>query len=149
MAKKNKSKKKKNKKNVVDAPSVKPIPSSPPPHVSPPPPHVSPPPHVPPKKTIADQRLYNEMKGEAFAVASSAFEKHDANERIAEEIRTVFNSRYGPTWHCIVGTSFASSVACDDADHFYLRFSPKDIILFKCDIVDRRMRSVSSTASIT
>ncbi|CAL5200820.1 unnamed protein product [Lathyrus oleraceus] len=123
MAKKNKSKKnkKKNKKNVAEAPSVKPIPDSPPP-----------PPAVSPERSAANQRLYDEMKNEAFDIATTAFERYYLDARVAEEIKTEFDRRFGPTWHCIIGSSYGSCVSCEAGYHFYLYFNKKDIILFKC-----------------
>ncbi|CAI8593073.1 unnamed protein product [Vicia faba] len=130
MAKKNKSKKNKN-KNLDEASSSNLIPNSPPPPLLLLllPPH---PPPVRPKRTIADQRLYNKMEKEALAIATTAFTKYDCDSSIAEEIKTEFDSRYGPTWHCIVGSSFVSNVSYEPHFYFFLYIAPKDILLFKC-----------------
>lgn len=124
MAKNNKSKRNKN-NNVAEAPPANPTPDSPPPPVS-------------PKRAIADQRLYEKMEDEAFAIAATvssflhlpfldysfsrfcvsrclelflnqAFKTYDSDARIADEIKKEFDSRYGGTWHCIVGSNYGNN----------------------------------------
>lgn len=35
-----------------------------------------------------------------------AFEKHNVEKDAAEYIKNEFDTKHGPTWHCIVGRNF-------------------------------------------
>lgn len=37
-----------------------------------------------------------------------AFEKNNVEKDVAENIKKMFDKKYGPTWHCIVGKNFGN-----------------------------------------
>ncbi len=47
-----------------------------------------------------------DMQQEAVETASSALEKANVEKDVAAAIKKGFDSKYGPTWHCIVGKNF-------------------------------------------
>ncbi|KAF5183250.1 hypothetical protein FRX31_027164, partial [Thalictrum thalictroides] len=40
-----------------------------------------------------------------------AFEKHNVEKEIAEQIKKDFDKKRGPTWHCIYGRNFGKNKA--------------------------------------
>ncbi|TYJ26319.1 hypothetical protein E1A91_A07G112000v1 [Gossypium mustelinum] len=54
-----------------------------------------------PKKVIIKSAdMKDDMQKEA------AFEKNNVKKDVAEYIKKEFDKKYGPTWHCIVGSNF-------------------------------------------
>eukprot|EP00952_Eustigmatos_sp_NYUAD-ZCMA_P014225 55704-Eustigmatos_ZCMA.PRE.1 len=49
-------------------------------------------------------------QGDAMNVAALAMEQHDEEKAISKHIKQFFDSKYGPTWHCIVGSDFRAYV---------------------------------------
>lgn len=49
-----------------------------------------------------------------LVVFLQAFEKFSVEKDVAEHIKKMFDQKYGPTWHCIVGKNFGnhSSFLC-------------------------------------
>ncbi|XP_052885899.1 uncharacterized protein LOC128294087 isoform X4 [Gossypium arboreum] len=61
-----------------------------------------------PKKVISKSAdMKDDMQKEAVNIAISAFEKNNVKKDVAEYIKKEFDKKYGPTWHCIVGSNFA------------------------------------------
>ena len=50
------------------------------------------------------------MQQQSIDVAREAMEKHTIEKDIAQAIKKEFDSRFGATWHCIVGRNFGSFV---------------------------------------
>ncbi|TYI32628.1 hypothetical protein ES332_A04G077400v1 [Gossypium tomentosum] len=69
-----------------------------------------------PKKVIIKSAdMKDDMQKEAVNIAISissfylpykAFEKNNVKKDVAEYIKKEFDKKYGPTWHCIVGSNF-------------------------------------------
>ena len=51
-----------------------------------------------------------EMQNQAVEVATEAMDKYSIEKDIAQYIKKEFDSKYGATWHCIVGRNFGSFV---------------------------------------
>ena len=49
------------------------------------------------------------LKRCAFSPTKQALEKYNIEKEIAAFIKKQFDSKYGPTWHCIVGRNFGAS----------------------------------------
>mmetsp|Transcript_24452 Transcript_24452/g.43385 ORF Transcript_24452/g.43385 Transcript_24452/m.43385 type:complete len:94 (+) Transcript_24452:163-444(+) len=48
----------------------------------------------------------------AIRVATAAFNKFpDSQAEVASYVKTEFDSRYGPNWHCIVGRNYVAKVS--------------------------------------
>ncbi|XP_052877723.1 uncharacterized protein LOC108472083 [Gossypium arboreum] len=62
---------------------------------------------VEPKKVlIKSADMKDDMQKEAVNIAISAFEKNNVKKDVAKYIKKEFDKKYGPTWHCIVGSNF-------------------------------------------
>ena len=59
-------------------------------------------------KSVAGQT--EEMQSQALLVARDATSKHTVEKDVAQYIKKEFDSRFGATWHCIVGRNFGSFV---------------------------------------
>ncbi|XP_011090996.1 dynein light chain 2, cytoplasmic isoform X3 [Sesamum indicum] len=58
------------------------------------------------KVIIKSADMKEDMQKEAVDVAVAAFEMHNVEKDVAEHIKKMFDKKYGPTWHCIVGKNF-------------------------------------------
>jgi len=69
------------------------------------------------------------MIAEAEAIAAKATQKCDGDESlISREIKTYFDDKFGPTWHCIVGGNFKAFVT-HEAKTFLFFYSGKNAVL--------------------
>ncbi|KAL6522850.1 hypothetical protein OROHE_016697 [Orobanche hederae] len=59
------------------------------------------------KVTIKSADMKEDMQKEAIDIAVAAFETCNVEKDVAENIKKMFDTKYGPTWHCIVGKNFA------------------------------------------
>ncbi|PIA44341.1 hypothetical protein AQUCO_01700146v1 [Aquilegia coerulea] len=83
------------------------------------------------KVIIKSADMNEEMQKEAIDCALSAFEKHNVEKEIAEQIKKDFDKKHGPTWHCIVGRNFGSYVTHETHHFVYFYLDQKAILLFK------------------
>ncbi|KAF5197282.1 Dynein light chain 1, cytoplasmic [Thalictrum thalictroides] len=83
------------------------------------------------KVTIKSADMNEVMQKEAIDCALSAFEKHNVEKEIAEQIKKDFDKKHGPTWHCIVGRNFGSYVTHETHHFVYFYLDQKAILLFK------------------
>ncbi|KAI8011100.1 Dynein light chain 1, cytoplasmic [Camellia lanceoleosa] len=58
------------------------------------------------KVIIKSADMKDDLQKEAIDIAISAFEKHNVEKDVAEQIKKEFDRKHGPTWHCIVGKNF-------------------------------------------
>ncbi|KZV46666.1 dynein light chain 2, cytoplasmic [Dorcoceras hygrometricum] len=87
---------------------------------------------VPGKKiVIKSADMKEDMQKEAVDVAIAAFEKHNVEKDVAENIKKVFDKKHGPTWHCIVGKNFGSYVTHETNHFVYFYLDSKAVLLFK------------------
>ncbi|KAK7264652.1 hypothetical protein RJT34_32261 [Clitoria ternatea] len=86
----------------------------------------------PPKKVIIKSAdMLPDMQKEAVDIAVTAFEKHNVEKDVAENIKKEFDKRHGPTWHCIVGRNFGSYVTHETNHFVYFYLDQKAVLLFK------------------
>ncbi|XP_075516563.1 uncharacterized protein LOC142551294 [Primulina tabacum] len=83
------------------------------------------------KIVIKSADMKEDMQKEAVDVAIAAFEKHGVEKDVAESIKKVFDKKYGPTWHCIVGKNFGSYVTHETNHFVYFYLDTKAVLLFK------------------
>ena len=50
------------------------------------------------------------MQEQSIEVARDAMDKHTIEKDIAQAIKKEFDSRFGASWHCVVGQNFGSFV---------------------------------------
>ena len=75
---------------------------------------------------------HGEMKQEAYNLAAYAVEQFVTEMEISKHIKAQFDEKYGPTWHCIVGSDF--KLQCThEAKHFIFFYHGKTAVaLYKC-----------------
>lgn len=75
------------------------------------------------------QDEHSGMIREAETVAAQATQKCDGDESaISREIKSYFDDKHGPTWHCIVGGNFKAFVT-HEAKTFLFFYSGKNAVL--------------------
>ncbi|KAL0348652.1 UNVERIFIED_CONTAM: Dynein light chain 2, cytoplasmic [Sesamum angustifolium] len=65
------------------------------------------------KVIIKSADMKEDMQKEAIDIAVAAFEKHNVEKDVAEHIKKMFDKKYGPTWHCIVGKNFVVDLSME------------------------------------
>lgn len=75
---------------------------------------------------------HGEMKQEAYTLAAYAVEQFVTEMEISKHIKAQFDEKYGPTWHCVVGSDF--KLQCThEAKHFIFFYHGKTAVaLYKC-----------------
>ncbi|KAK0399727.1 hypothetical protein QR680_003181 [Steinernema hermaphroditum] len=51
---------------------------------------------------------------------------------VAAHIKETIESRFGPTWHCVVGKSFGSRVSYEQQHFILLKVNRTSVMIFKC-----------------
>lgn len=64
-------------------------------------------------------------------VSFQALEKWNVEKDIAAYIKKEFDSRHGPTWHCIVGSKFGSYVTHETRHFIYFYLDSMAVLLFR------------------
>ena len=72
-----------------------------------------------------------EMQDFAISTTNDSMEKMEAPNSMALHIKKVFDKRYGPSWHCIVGKNFGCDVVFQPRCLFYFYLGNLGILLFK------------------
>mmetsp|Transcript_8532 Transcript_8532/g.17074 ORF Transcript_8532/g.17074 Transcript_8532/m.17074 type:complete len:119 (-) Transcript_8532:1925-2281(-) len=57
--------------------------------------------------------------------------KWDTERDIAASLKKDFDAKYGPTWHCIVGSNFGSYVTHESRHFIYFYLNKLAILLYK------------------
>ncbi|CAL1534597.1 unnamed protein product [Lymnaea stagnalis] len=71
------------------------------------------------------------MRDEALTCAKSAIKLYSVERDIAAYIKKEFDKNHNPTWHCIVGHDFGSTVSHDSKNFIYFFVGELAILLFK------------------
>ncbi|CAG9336063.1 unnamed protein product [Blepharisma stoltei] len=72
-----------------------------------------------------------EMKDFAIETAINAISGKSTEKEIASHIKKIFEDRYQPHWHCIVGRHFGAHVTFEARNYIYFYIGPIGILLFK------------------
>ena len=84
------------------------------------------------KQMVCDMDEHGEMKADAINVAHGACEQFVQEKDISKHIKQYFDSKYGPTWHCIVGSDFRSFVTHESKHFIFFYHGKVAICLYKC-----------------
>eukprot|EP00636_Phaeomonas_parva_P005411 CAMPEP_0118884510 /NCGR_PEP_ID=MMETSP1163-20130328/23322_1 /TAXON_ID=124430 /ORGANISM="Phaeomonas parva, Strain CCMP2877" /LENGTH=90 /DNA_ID=CAMNT_0006822305 /DNA_START=125 /DNA_END=397 /DNA_ORIENTATION=- len=68
-------------------------------------------------KMVCDMDEHGDMKSDAISIAQQAIEAKSEEAAISKLIKEAFDKKYGPTWHCIVGSDFRAFVT-HESKHF-------------------------------
>ena len=66
-----------------------------------------------------------------YQIFKQALKKFNEKKDVAAYIKNKFDKKYNPTWHCIVGWKFASSVTNKSKHFIYFSLGQVAILLFK------------------
>lgn len=78
-----------------------------------------------------DHGIHGEMKNDALSVAAVAIEGNQEEKDISKHIKTYFDQKYGPTWHCIVGSDFRAFVTHESKHFIFFYVGKTAICLYK------------------
>ncbi|MCQ2817251.1 MAG: dynein light chain family protein [archaeon] len=90
-------------------------------------------PHKGEKVLVIDSDMEDDMQKSAIEVANS-FLKEDPQRNdaeIAKLIKNEFESRYYPTWNCIIGKSFGLKINAQKRHYMCFQIGSRTIILYK------------------
>ncbi|XP_037960407.1 dynein light chain 1, cytoplasmic-like [Teleopsis dalmanni] len=76
--------------------------------------------------------MAQELQLYAFEAVNFAKDVYTDNKDIAAHIKRQFDAKYNPTWHCIVGRSFASYVTHESPFFIYFYIGYSAVLLYKC-----------------
>lgn len=82
-------------------------------------------------KQVCDMDEHGEMKSDAISIASAAIEAHVEEKLQANHIKRFFDTKYGPTWHVIVGSDFKAYVTHEAKTFFFFYIGKIAICIFK------------------
>ncbi|KAL6884554.1 hypothetical protein ACP4OV_010490 [Aristida adscensionis] len=76
------------------------------------------------------------MQLHAFRCAKRSYDSLDkfSSRQLAHDVKKEFDKVYGPTWHCIVGTSYGSFVTHSRGGFLYFSMDKIIVMLFKTKI---------------
>lgn len=84
-------------------------------------------------KMVTFSSMDREMEEAAAEIAVRAIMQYGLEEDIAEHVKQSFESRFGPTWHCAVGTEFGSAVHHRTNEYIEVAMPHLSVLLFRCD----------------
>ena len=84
------------------------------------------------KVFIIESDMDDDMQFAAIEIASkecpiTSLSNHD----IAQKLKEAFESRYYPTWHCIVGKSFGCKINIQKKHYLCFQIGNRTVILYK------------------
>ncbi|XP_072207248.1 dynein light chain LC6, flagellar outer arm-like [Excalfactoria chinensis] len=83
------------------------------------------------KAVIKDTDMPADMQQQAVQCAARSLEEHSPECSVAAHIKREFDRRYSPTWHCVVGRSFASCVTHETNNFIFAYLGHVALLLFK------------------
>jgi len=83
------------------------------------------------ERHVKNADMSEEMQLDAIKIAQAAQEVYLVEKDIAAFIRREFESKYNPTWHCIVGRNFGSFITHETKHFIYFYTGQVAILLFK------------------
>ncbi|XP_020812658.1 dynein light chain 1, cytoplasmic-like [Drosophila serrata] len=80
---------------------------------------------------IRSTDMSEEMQKSAIDCATQALNEYSIEHDIAKYIKTEFDIKFEPKWHCIVGSKFGSYVSHEPNHFIYFYLGELAILLFK------------------
>ena len=72
-----------------------------------------------------------EMKDFAIETGIQATQAKSTEQEIASYIKKIFEERFQPNWHCIVGRNFGAHVTFEAKNYIYFYIGQMGVLLFK------------------
>eukprot|EP00070_Physeter_catodon_P037014 XP_028343908.1 dynein light chain 1, cytoplasmic-like [Physeter catodon] len=83
------------------------------------------------QETIMEMEPNSEMHNDALAQAALAVQKYETEKEISRHIKTFFDAKYSPNWHCIVGKNFANYASYECKCYLMFYVGQTAILLYK------------------
>jgi dynein light chain LC8-type len=90
----------------------------------------------PPKVVVKHHDMPEEMQRVAVELAVVALGRFELERDMARFLKTEFDARYQPTWHCIVGQKFGSFLTGEAGGFLYFNVGKLAILLFRAGHAD-------------
>ena len=74
---------------------------------------------------------HGEMKAYAMKIAATAIEEKTQEKDQAFYIKQAFDTKFGPTWHVVVGSDFKGQVTYETKTFFFFYVGKVAVCLFK------------------
>ena len=75
--------------------------------------------------------MEQEMKDFAIETGIYATQAKSTEQEISSYIKKVFEERFQPSWHCIVGRNFGAHVTFEARNYIYFYIGQMGVLLFK------------------
>ena len=75
--------------------------------------------------------MEQEMKDFAVETGIYATQTKSTEQEISSYIKKVFEERFQPSWHCIVGRNFGAHVTFEARNYIYFYIGQMGVLLFK------------------
>ncbi|CEM24661.1 unnamed protein product [Vitrella brassicaformis CCMP3155] len=72
-----------------------------------------------------------EMQTDAVAQASVALSKYETEKDVSRHIKSFFDAKYSPNWHCVVGKNFASYATHESKTYIFFYLGQVAVLLYK------------------
>ena len=84
------------------------------------------------KVLIIESDMDDDMQIAAIEIASYDFRSPNVtNQEIAQKLKETFESKYYPTWNCIVGKSFGCKINAQKKHYLCFQIGSRTVILYK------------------
>ena len=75
--------------------------------------------------------MEQDMKDLAVETGMQAIQAKSTEQEISSYIKKIFEDRYQPNWHCIVGRNFGAHVTFEAKNYIYFYIGQVGVLLFK------------------
>ena len=83
------------------------------------------------KVVMIESDMEHDMQFAAMEIASKFYPSITNNHELAKKLKETFESKYYPTWNCIVGKSFGCKINAQKNHYLCFKIGDKTIILYK------------------
>ena len=84
------------------------------------------------KVVIIESDMDDDMQFAAIEIASKDYPRsNSSNHELAQKLKDTFESKYYPTWNCIVGKSFGCKINAQKKHYLCFQIGDKTVILDK------------------
>ncbi|KAF0701690.1 Aste57867_7886 [Aphanomyces stellatus] len=83
------------------------------------------------KQLETDMDEHGDMKSDVLNQAAVAMEQFSEEKEISKHLKTWLEEKYGPTWHCIVGSEYKTSFTYESKNFIKFNVGKKCITLFR------------------
>lgn len=84
-----------------------------------------------PRIVVKKTDMSEDMQRVAVELSLCALSKYELERDMARFLKTQFDQRFQPTWHCVVGKHFGSFVTSETSTHIYFYLDNIAVLLFR------------------